>query len=270
MKFVSELYGRHAGSDIYILGTAPSVRVFPLEFLKDKIVIGCNQAWKLFPVQYCLTIHPDLNIPEFMQSESPRPDVTWITGEEKCRGLLDAQQFAYAEKHFYFFKYRGKPNTQPEHEPSDSGRVLDWVRQPSGEFLYLWSSIAQAAACLAANLGARNIVLVGCDNGSLLGNHHAHEQHSRWKGVFPEHRYQQYYEGMAEVRAALRIRGVNLVSLNPFLKIDAPDRDFARLCQELGKPEILQAEPIASAGTAGSRFQSLRRRFRSILAQFRS
>jgi hypothetical protein len=45
----------------------------------------------------------------------------------------------------------------------------------------------------------------------------------------------QYYEGSVEVRAALRERGVNVVSLTPFMKLDAPELDFNRLCQELGQ-----------------------------------
>ena len=47
-----ELWGRHAGETIYIIGTGPSQRLFPLDFLSDKITIGLNQAWKLLPVQY--------------------------------------------------------------------------------------------------------------------------------------------------------------------------------------------------------------------------
>ncbi len=246
MKMVSELYDRHPGSDIYVLGTGPSSRVFPMSVLEGKIVIGCNMAWKLAKVQYCLTIHPDLNIPEFMEGESPRPEITWVTGAEKCKGLLTPEQYSRAEKEFYFFKYRGKPNTQPDNEPSDSGRVLDWVTRPTGDFLYVWSSIAQAAANLAANMGAKNIFLIGCDNAPLGDNHHAHRQHTRWKGVDPQHRYLQYYEGIAEVRTELRKRGVNVVALNPFLKLDMPELDFKRLCGELGVPSLLRGSDISS------------------------
>ena len=99
-------------------------------------------------------------------------------------------------------------------EPSQAGRVLDWVREPTRDRLYLWSSISQSAVNLAANMGAKNVILVGCDNCALLGNHHAHRQHTFWKGAAPEFRYNQYYEGLAEVRSALRERGVNLVSIH--------------------------------------------------------
>ena len=244
MRPVSELYGRHAGEDIYVVGSGTSVRVFPASFLKGKVTIALNMAWKNLPARYGITIHPDLNIPEFI-GEQPHPDITWIVPREKSRALLTPEQFAYADEHFFTFDYRGQPNTQPSNQPGDHGRVLDWVRRPTGDSLYVWSSIAQTGANLAANLGAKNIILVGCDNAALIGNHHAHRQHTRWKGVAPEHRYRQYYEGMAEVREALRERGVNLVSLQPFLGIADFDDDFRRLCREMEKPHLLSGLDVS-------------------------
>jgi hypothetical protein len=245
MKKVSELYGRHPGADIYVVGTGTSFRVFPKGFFDGKITIGLNMAWKNLPVTYGITIHPDLNIPEFMPGENPRPEITWVTGHHKARTTLTPEQLRQAEERCYFFEYHGQPNTQPADQPSDAGKILDWVRKPTGDFLYVWSSISQAGANLAANLGARNVIVVGCDNAPLGENHHAHAQHTRWKGVDPNLRYRQYYEGLADVRSALRERGVNLVSLGPFLKLDDPELDFARLCGELGVVHQLKSQDIS-------------------------
>jgi len=247
MKSVTELYDLHKGADIYVVGTGPSIRVFPKSFFDGKILVGCNNAWKVAPVQYGVTIHPDLNIPEFVAGEKPRPEIKWVVGYEKCKSLLNDEQFKHADANYYRFQYRGKPNTQPPHEPSDSGRETKWVEQVTGDWLYIWSSVAQTAVNLAANMGAKNIIVVGCDNAPLGDNHHAHAQHTRWKGVDPQHRYLQYYEGLAEVRAALRKRGVNLVSLNPFLKLDMPEMEFSRLCTELDLPAVLKGKDLKVA-----------------------
>jgi hypothetical protein len=248
MKFVSELYNKYPDSDIYVVGTGASLRVFPPSFFKGKIVIGLNMAWKMIPIQYGITIHPDLNIPEFMPGEQPHPEITWASGYFKTegditlKGITSPDLIEYAKQNFYFFDYLqpGRINTQPPNLPCDRGRIIDWVKQPTENYLYFWGSISNAAVCLAANLGAKNVILVGCDNCALLANHHSHEQHVRWKGVNPDKRYRQYYEALAEIRTALRERGVNLVSATPFLGLANPEEDFVHLCEELNQPTFIE------------------------------
>ena len=279
MKYVSELYGIHKGEDIYVVGTGASLRIFPHEFLQDKVTIGLNMAWKVIPVKYCITIHPDLNIPEFMQNETSHPEITWICGTGRevntagdnltLKGISDPDKIEYAKQNFYFFKYHGQPNTQPYHQPSDAGRILDWVRKPTDNYLYTWSSISQAAVNFAANLGAKNIILVGCDNCSLLNNHHSHKQHTRWKGVDPNQRYQQYYEGLVEVRSTLREREVNLLSLTPFVSLSNIEKDFAFQCKELKKPEFIENPNFSqSASTLESQNLNCLSRLYNLLKTF--
>ncbi len=246
MKCVSELYHRYPESDIYVIGTGASLRVFPLSLLDNKITIGLNQTWKTVPVRYSITIHPDLSIPEFLPDQASHPEITWITKYEKTKSLVTPEQLKYAEEHFYFFEMVGRPNTQPPNKPPDTGRVLDWVRQPVDDKLYLWTSIAQAGVNLAANMGAKNILLIGCDNCALSGNNHAHQQHTRWRNASAESRYREYYEGLAEMRPVLRERGVNLVSLNPFMSLESPEQDFERLCKELDQPMLIESAPDIS------------------------
>ena len=242
MRPVSELYGRHRDADIYVVGSGTSMRVLPPSFLEGKITIGLNMAWKNVPVRYGLTIGPHVNVPEFIEGEDPHPEIIWITKREKAKHVLSAEQFKYADENFYGFTVRARsedPAGAGDLGVNDGARVIEYVREPSGEMLYQWSSISQTAANLAANMGARNVILVGCDNCSLAGNHHAAPQHTKWLGKEPDERYLQYYEGLAEVRVALRERGVNLVSLSPFLKLDDPGMDFERLCAELEAPRLV-------------------------------
>ncbi|WP_430434141.1 hypothetical protein [Methyloversatilis sp.] len=249
MRSIRELYGRHSNSDIYIVGTGTSLRVFPLELLEGKITIGLNQAWKVFETQYAITMMPRLNIPEFIDGEMRRPDITWITKPSKIGAQCTPDEIAYAEQHFFGFENDGRASLTGLDEPSETGRVLEWVLNPHPEKLYLWTSISQSAMNLAANMGARNIILVGCDNGAIGENHHAHDQHTMWKGESPDIRYMQYYEGVAEVRAALRKRGVNVVTMNPFVKIDGADMDFERLCAETGNAKFIHNQDIPRGTT---------------------
>jgi hypothetical protein len=243
MPSIKELYGKHQGNDIYVVGTGTSLRVFPLDFLAGKITIGLNLAWQLVPLRYSISMVPHLNFPEFKAKPAPKGTV-WITKHDKYKTHATKEQLALAEREFYFFRTAGKTSYTLLDEPSEAGRVLKWVEEPTEDYLYLWTSISQSAVNLAANMGAKNIILVGCDNASLAENHHAQAQHTLWKGVAPDIRYLQYYEGLAEIRLVLKKRGINLVSLNPFLKLDAPEMDFRRMCAEFQKPQHMHSEDI--------------------------
>lgn len=243
MPSVTELNNLHAGKDIYIIGTGASFRVFPPSFFEGKITIGLNLAWDLIPVNYAITMVPNLNFPEFLGKERPQNTI-WITKQDKYDPYASPDQQEFADKHYYFFKTNGKFSFTALDEPSEAGRVLDWVKQPTEDYLYLWTSISQTAVNLAANMGAKNIILVGCDNCSLANNHHAQNQHTLWKGADPDDRYMQYYQGLREVRAALRQRGINLLSLTPFLKLDDPEMDFHNLCDEYDKPQFIENHDI--------------------------
>jgi hypothetical protein len=245
MRPVSELYGRHPGCDIYVVGTGPSLRVFPRGFLEDRITIGLNFAWEMVEVRYAMTIHPDLHIPEFLPGREPRPEITWVTKREKMRGMAE-EHIRHADEHFYNFRTDGRENTMTDGQ-SDAGRFPEWVERPTGDFLYLWRSISQPAVNLAANMGAKNVILVGCDGAALGGSHHSHAQHTRWLGADPDKRYHDYYEAMAEVRAALRVRGVNLVSVTPFLTLSTFEEDFLALCEELDEPTRVETHDITSS-----------------------
>lgn len=243
MPSVTELYDKHTGADIYVVGTGTSMRVFPIEFLENKITIGLNRAWELVPVTYCISMVPHLNFPEF--AGKPASLATrWITKQDKYESHATLEQCEMARRQYFFFRTAGRLSYTLLDDPSEAGRVLEWVRKPTEDFLYLWTSISQSAVNLAANMGAKNIILVGCDNSSLADNHHAHVQHTLWKGEDPHVRYMQYYEGLAEIRAVLRTRSVNLVSLNAFLKLDAPAMDFERLCRELLQEVHIRNEDI--------------------------
>lgn len=244
MRSISELYDLHVGDDIYIVGTGTSLRVFPLDFLKGKITIGLNQAWKVVDTTYAITMMPKINIPEFIEGEQPNRKITWVTKPSKIGAQCTPDEMEYAERNFYGFENNGTVSLSGLEEISEAGRVLDWVLHPSSDKLYLWTSISQSAMNLAANMGAKNIILVGCDNGAIGENHHAHEQHTQWKGESPDIRYMQYYEGVAEVRNVLRQRGINVLSMNPFVKLDAPGLDFERLCQETGQASYIENKDI--------------------------
>jgi hypothetical protein len=243
MRNLNELLNKHAGEDIYVVGTGASMRVFPTGFFEDKITIGLNLAWQLMHVKYAITMVPHLNFPEFLGEDVPERTV-WITKRDKYIIHASNDMIKYADANYYYFRTDGRLSVNELNEPSEAGRVLEWVAKPNADFLYLWTSISQTAVNLASNMGAKNIFLVGCDNCALLDNHHAHGQHTLWKGVDPAVRYNQYYLGLREVRGALNHRNINLLTINPFLKLDTPEIDFKYLCEIQEKSTYLRNDDI--------------------------
>lgn len=242
MRSISELDNTRDGSDIYIAGTGPSLRVFPTEYLDDKYVIGLNKAWSCVKTDLNITIHPDLNLPDDFTSNPS--EMNWVIPREKSQNLLNNRTFKVLSEYAYEFRYDIQPDTSEEHDPSNVGRVKEILLSKNDSYLYLWSSIAQSAMHLAARMGAKNIFLIGCDNNHIRLNDHAKPQHTRWKGVDPSYRYGQYSEGMSEVRNELYKIGVNTFNLSSLLGVGHAELEFERLCK-LKQVDLIQtSQPL--------------------------
>ncbi len=217
---ISDLWDKHKGKTIYILGTGPSVRCYSnLDLiLKDKIVIGLNEAFKYFDCKYNITIHPNL-IPDDCKSLTRKVPSGWII---KPKG-----KYHYVETEdvrFYVFQ-----NNKDVHDYS-------YVSKVKGH-LYVGRGIQTAAMVLAAQMGASLIVLIGCDFAQLGPDHHGHQTHIEFHGLSAEEVYQEYYQNTSIVRSKLKdIYGIEVISLQPFLGLGHQDVDYRRLCCELDLP----------------------------------
>jgi hypothetical protein len=242
VKSIAQLDDTQVGGDIYIVGTGPSLRVFPVDFLRDKFVIGLNRAWTCGKVDLSITIHPDLNLPaDFVSSGN---GMQWVVPREKSKSLLDKKTYSALTQCAYEFRYDLQPDTSEQTDPSNAGRVKEIVQLKKENYLYLWSSIAQSALHLAARMGARNIFLIGCDNSPIGSNDHAKAQHTRWNGSEAAYRYRQYSEGMSEVRNELYKIGVHTFNLSSILGVGHAEEEFERLCRLKGKQMTQVSQPL--------------------------
>jgi hypothetical protein len=225
---VGELWGRHAGEDIYIVGTGPSLRVFPLEYFDGKITIGLKQAWKYRAWTYCLTYHPEIIF-------------DYVDYDRKChadrRKNLFRTQWIVKKKaplyelpgHEGFYQFDKKPGPNK----------LEAFRKASKTELYQGHGAQTTAINIAVHMGAKAIFLTGVDANSLGGEHHGHDQYVRFAGSKPESVYNNYYRGLALVRKVvtgeLKIPIINLTAL---LGSEGHDEDYRRLCRELQLPPL--------------------------------
>jgi len=200
----------------YIVGTGPSVRCFPLAFLEGKFTIGLNQAYKIIRPTLSVTVHPELVL-EYLDTFKGAP-TQWVVKKKPPMENLEL--------------------SDPRHYVFGTSYDIDTVRTRPADTLYLGEGVQTTAMDLAARLGVKYIVLVGCDAAALGGDYHAHDQHVRWLGLKPEDQYRLYRERTAEVRAALRGVGVRVMSMSPFIGADAAQEDYARLCKELNLDKL--------------------------------
>lgn len=208
---IGALTDRHKGETIYVIGTGASLRCMPLGFFADKLSIGLNQTWRHLPTTYSITVHPEL----LADYEKAGKSITqWIVKKKPPRAELNLDDARY-----YVF---------------GTSYDLAAIRERPKDTLYLGEGVQTTAMDLAARLGASTIVLVGCDAKALGGDFHAHDQHVRWVGRKPADQYRLYRETTAAVRTVLRGMGVAVMTLSPFIGVDAGEEDYKRLCKELG------------------------------------
>lgn len=218
---VSLLWDKHKGEEIYIVGTGPSMRVFPAEILEGKTTIGLNRAWKYCSLTYSVTVHPDL-IVEYEKDKERKNKTQWIVKGQKA-----PIRASFSDKRYYVFEGE-KP--VPTH-----GFNLKYIRERVRSVLYIGRGIQQTAMNIAAHMGARVIYLVGVDMCSLEGSHHGHAQPIQFHGLNPDAVYKEYRNFTAHVRTVIRDElKIPVVSLTPFIGLDNAAADFSRIKGELG------------------------------------
>lgn len=222
---IQKLYSRAAGREVYIVGTGPSLRTFPLDFLRGKITIGLNQAWRHFPVNYSLTVHPELVLEYLKEKKVPR--TLWV-----LKRKAPMQDIGFDDKRHIVFR---------------TSEDLAVLRKRPKDTLYLGRGIQCTALDLAARMGASAAILVGVDGGPLGGEHHGHAQHVRWNGLPPSDVYAEYRRFTARTRKHLREAcGLKVLCLTPFVSVTSPEEDYTRLCKEQ-KLSPLPTPPDTSA-----------------------
>jgi hypothetical protein len=215
---VSELFGifdKENGKTVYIIGTGPSLRVFPKDFLTGETCIGLNRAYEHVECFYNLTIHPEL-IPRDYVTWYPR---TWITKKKNWLTKPKKEQLVLT----YWF--------------DNNKDVKDFRYVTKGhDCLYVGRGIHTTALVLAARMGAKTAVLVGVDMLDLAGDHHATSQSVRFHGFPPREVYNEYYANTCILRKMLRqYYKMEILCLSSLLG-NRPQEDYKRLLDEYQIP----------------------------------
>jgi len=206
------------GGPAFVIGTGPSLRCFPLEFLARTggFCLGLNQAWKYVKTHYSITVHPEL-VQEY--EAAGVSNTKWIIKKKPPMADLELDD--------------------PKHHVFLTSDDLSTVTRQPADTLYLGEGVQTTAIDLLTRMGAKYIILVGVDMNSVDGDFHGHDQHVRWLGQTPEHQYALYRRYTAKVRFRVREKfGVQVMALTPFLGTNAAHEDYVRLKTELRLPPL--------------------------------
>jgi len=194
------LKDRHPGADIWIIASGPSAGLVEPRFFDGKITIGVNRVWTRFKTDY-LVIKETAVLSQAIETGS-----TVIASRHNC-GTLAYPENKEKGDYYYF-----------DHDDNGLEEVnLDVIG--TDKIVVSFSTITSAMN-LAAYMGAKNIILVGHDCGSLNGMVNFAE--------YPENllRDPKFYSDFLariepqskEVRARLeQVYGCLIYSLNPYL-----------------------------------------------------
>lgn len=211
----------HVGEDIYILASGKSVDFIDKSFFKNKIIIGVNQAYKKCVCKYLL--RKEAKYMNEVINANDKKTIHFVS-EGDC-GSTDTQN---------------KKNTQNALNKVDTSNVVLYPHNknmsatpitslPQDDMLIVSFSTITTAIHLAAYMGAKNIILVGHDCGTINGEcnfegYHNNETYkvAHTKGKEGYVLWLKMIENNTIQLKKLLIEkyGCNIYSLNPFINFN--------------------------------------------------
>jgi len=210
-RSLSELKGRHAGEDIWLIAAGASMNFVDPQFFDGKLTLGVNAVHRRFRCDY-LVLRTMTLADEAVQSSA-----RIIMAEHEMASLKGVHTRVPGEA--WYFPH---PNRSLLDPPDLSLIGTDTI--------VVGASIIVSALHIAAYLGARNILLCGHDCGSIDGEIAFAGYYDEVRDVISKWRMLNRFEAQTiAVRERLReVYGCRVYSLNPFVNLGLEQHDFRR------------------------------------------
>jgi hypothetical protein len=215
----------HKDEDIYVIGSGSSCNFIDESFFKNKITIGINQVYKKYKTQYLIRKEFKL-ISDALKNTN---DTIMFISRGDC-GELNNINYDYINKNH--------PNNKNiivfDHNKNNIAMELNTLRQLNENQLIVSHSTITSGIYLASYMGAKNIILVGHDCGTIDGQ-------SNFTGYHTEEflcqttpaGYNQFLTKIERDTIILKMYlnhtyNCNVYSLNPFVSFRLEGHDFKR------------------------------------------
>lgn len=206
---------KHQESDIYVLASGKSIDFIDNSFFYNKIIIGTNQVYKKYKCKYLVRKEPNF----IKKIINENKDTIHFISKGSC-GMLNSCNLQIINKLDEQYKqkvvvYKHKANTR--------GSI---TQLPAENELIVSYSTITSAIHLAAYMGAKNIILLGHDCGTLNGepNFEGYHDNSTYK-IAHKGGKKDYIEWLSKIEhQTMDVKKLlqqkyrcNIYSLNPFI-----------------------------------------------------
>jgi len=205
VKLLGELQSQHKGLDLYVAGSGPSLGYIGNSFMKDKTVICVNHAIDhvVGAELYVVSKEPG----EQLQRKAKERRATLVMCEYHSALRSRKNKVIFPENTVLF-----KPERGSEKYP---------FKQPHS--LTVSASTITTAMHLAAYMGAKTIVLIGHDCGTLDDEVHV-TNYDKSSAVTPIEHYDEWMHLNKVEQQTLKMKkvlekrwGIEVYSINPFI-----------------------------------------------------
>jgi hypothetical protein len=210
---LTDLKDKHAGETVYVVGSGSSLAFIDPIFFADKITISMNLVGRShgFSPTYLFSHYHD-TFTDLLDEES--------IGVTLERDTLTHQPWQNKRlKNLVFYPHAYDKTHGPQFDP--------YLHRPIDNSLIYGSSSLHGAMHLAAFVGARFIILVGADCGTIDGQHRiaaypmeATEEETKWIWSV----YNKHHELMKHWLK--ENYGCDVYSLNPFINLNLEGHRF--------------------------------------------
>ncbi len=202
----------------FIIGSGYSLKWFRKLKFAGSFTIGVNRIAKWFPCDFVIVHHHDC-IPEIQQNRNFQ--ALFVSRYDCC--VIRDDEPDHSRENYFVYDHLGQGYHKNDFRPL----FPDFQAEHPNHILTGGNTVINAIG-LAYYMGAKNIILVGCDGGAINGK-------SNIPGYHPDtpasinHQTGHSIRSLAlnmEIRSKLWEYGVNLMTLSPFLDLNLEENRF--------------------------------------------
>jgi len=219
MRSIIELKNINYGDDVYIIGSGPSLDHIDPSFFDNKITIGVNQVYKKVSCDYIVRKEAS-HIEQSIESGATVICSLWDSGDIK-KGKRKKNTDFHPNLDYYVFEHL-----------ENRHKSIDYSILGTDKIIVSYSTITSAIH-MAAYMGARNIIIVGHDCGTIndkyaIDGYYDSISETPWKN------WNEYVKWLSEIEAQTvevkdrlsKYYGCNILSLNPFINYNLEGNEF--------------------------------------------